>query len=80
MYRILAAKIQKNFETSNPAIILIIGLRQTGKTTLAKNICHGKKLQLFNFDLVSDQLEFANQNRHSLADFAERYKDTIIIR
>lgn len=79
MYRTLAKKINQNFESANPTIVLIIGLRQTGKSTLAKNICEGKKYQLFNFDLISDQQEFSNQNRHSLADFAERYKDTTIL-
>lgn len=79
MYRILSEKIMTNFESSKPSVVLIIGLRQTGKSTLAKSVCNGKKYQLFNFDLISDQQEFTNQNRHSLADFAERYKDTIIL-
>ena len=33
---------------------------------------------LFSFDLSSDRKEFLDQNRHSLATFATRYKDTVI--
>ena len=58
---------------------MILGLRQTGKTTLAKNVCQGEKCQFFNFDLVSDRQEFFETNRHSLADFSERFKNQIII-
>lgn len=79
MYREVQARINKILNKSKPPIILILGLRQTGKTTLAKNICQGKKFQLFNFDLLSDRKEFIENDRHSLANFAERYKKHIII-
>lgn len=78
MFRQLAEAIIENLESKKPQITLILGLRQTGKTTLAKTVCKNKKFQLFNFDLVSDQQEFTESNRHSLEDFAQRYKDHII--
>jgi len=77
MYREIGQKIEKSL--NSPMAILILGLRQTGKTTLVKSVCEGKKCQFFNFDLVSDRQEFLNANRHSLADFFERYKDRIIV-
>lgn len=78
MFRQLSEAITKNLQSEKPQITLILGLRQTGKTTLAKTVCEGKKFQLFNFDLPSDQQEFAESNRHSLEDFAQRYRDHII--
>ncbi|MDO8592506.1 MAG: ATP-binding protein [bacterium] len=57
---------------------MIIGLRQTGKTTLAKEICSRFSYQQFNFDLASDRAEFFEQTRHSLSAFAERYRGQLL--
>src|SRR3989344_4226779 len=80
MYRTIAASIQKSLQQKEPPIVLIVGLRQTGKSTLAQSLIGTTPVQLFNFDLISDQAEFLNQNRHTLKEFARRYaRYTIII-
>lgn len=79
MYREVKQNIEKSIQGSKSRAVLILGLRQTGKTTLAKSVCEGKKHQIFNFDLVSDRQEFSAASRHSLTDFSERYKNQIII-
>ena len=79
MYRYISEDIKNALKAENPTIILILGLRQTGKTTLAKAVCSEKGYQMFNFDLLSDRREFERVDRHSLADFAERYKDKVIL-
>ncbi len=78
MYREILKKVKKTISAKNAPIVIVLGLRQTGKTTLAKSACAGKKFQIFNFDLLSDRQEFEKTNRHSLADFASRYKGKII--
>lgn len=79
MYRLLTYKIDHILSNNTPPIIMLLGLRQTGKTTLAKNILKNRKYQSFNFDLYSDRQEFVDQNRHSLELFAQRYKNQIIL-
>lgn len=79
MYREISEQIKKIIKEPKPRIVLILGLRQTGKTTLAKAVCEGEKYQFFNFDLISDRQEFSQSNRHFLADFSERFKNQIII-
>lgn len=80
MYRTIAASIQQTLKQNHPPIVLIVGLRQTGKSTLAQSLVSSTPVQLFNFDLISDREEFLNQNRHTLAEFARRYaQHTIII-
>lgn len=79
MYREISQSIKKFIKKSETRVILILGLRQTGKTTLAKNICEKEKCQIFNFDLISDRQEFSEVNRHSLADFSQRFKNRIIV-
>jgi predicted AAA+ superfamily ATPase len=94
MFREITNKIQGLLDQGKPPIILLLGLRQTGKTTLAKNLVNlpvashresssngvkDRKYQFFNFDLPSDQQEFLEQNRHSLELFAQRYKGYTIV-
>ena len=79
MYRVIKSQIEKHLKKPKARAVLILGLRQTGKTTLAKAVCEGKKHQIFNFDLISDRQEFSDANRHSLADFSKRFKNQIII-
>lgn len=78
MYRRIANEVQKQLTSGALPVILLLGLRQSGKTTLAKAITQGIPTQTFNFDLVSDRKEFSEQSRHSLALFAKRYADHII--
>jgi predicted AAA+ superfamily ATPase len=54
-------------------------MRQVGKSTLATKIAEGNDFVRFNFDLISDQSDFCNQNRHDLSLFAEKYKNKLII-
>lgn len=79
MYRIILEKIKKILEKDNPPIILILGLRQTGKSTLAQTVSRDKPVVKFDFDLLSDINEFTRQNRHSLALFAKKYAQHILI-
>ena len=79
MYREITKKIQNILGQKKSPIVLLLGLRQTGKTTLAKNISKKQKIQLFNFDLQSNQQEFLNPDRHSLELFSQRYKGYIIV-
>lgn len=79
MYREIGQQIKKFIQDPKPRIVLLLGLRQTGKTSLVKAICEKEKHQIFNFDLVSDRQEFSQSNRHSLADFSEHFGNKIII-
>ncbi|MBI4034855.1 MAG: ATP-binding protein [Candidatus Chisholmbacteria bacterium] len=80
MYRQVFGRLEKLLVREKPPVILILGMRQAGKTTLAENL--GKTVGeyvRFNFDLVGDRREFVGQDRHSLALFAQRYKGKLII-
>jgi predicted AAA+ superfamily ATPase len=79
MYRDIKQQIEKYVQSKKGLVVLILGLRQTGKTTLVRTICEGKKCQIFNFDLVSDRAEFSDVSRHTLAGFFERYQGKIIV-
>src|SRR3990170_6121938 len=79
MYRVILEKVRSYIFSENPPIILILGLRQVGKSTLVQTICKDRPFARFNFDLVSDISEFTNQDRHSLGLFARKYKDQVII-
>ena len=79
MYRLILPQIQKELASKKPQIVLILGMRQTGKTTLAKTAVGGKDHLFFNFDLAGDRSEFLDQDRHRLKFFAERNKDKIIV-
>ena len=79
MFRQLQAPLKNLFYQEKGPIILILGMRQVGKSTIALSLVEKRKYVRFDFDLVSDRLEFVNQNRHDLALFAEKYKDSIVI-
>lgn len=79
MYRIILPQILKELRLQKPQIILILGMRQTGKTTLAKTAVSDREYVFFNFDLAGDRAEFLDQNRHRLRLFAERNKDKIVV-
>ena len=79
MYRQIQANLAKLLSTQKSPIILILGMRQVGKSTLAVNIAGDLEFARFNFDLMSDRADFNNQNRHDLGLFAEKYKNKIII-
>lgn len=80
MFRRISARLEELLGQAKPPVILILGMRQVGKSTLALNL--GDKMGgyvRFNFDLVGDRQEFVGQDRHALAIFAEKYKNNIII-
>lgn len=80
MYRKLQESLQSLLYQKKAPILLIMGMRQVGKSTLAINLAKKKGSYVrFNFDLLSDISEFNNQDRHSLALFAEKYKNNLII-
>ncbi len=79
MYRQIQAQLTNLLKDKKSPIILILGMRQVGKTTLATNIAGNFEFVRFNFDLLSDRDEFNNQNRHDLFLFAEKYKNKVII-
>lgn len=79
MHRTILPQILKELSSEKPQIILILGMRQTGKTTLAKTIVTNKDHVFFNFDLAGDKAEFLDQNHHRLRLFAERNKDKIVV-
>lgn len=78
MYREITRQIKETLEQNRSPIILVLGLRQTGKSTLVTNLLSNMPHQRFSFDLATDQKEFLDQNRHSLADFAKRYRNTVV--
>jgi predicted AAA+ superfamily ATPase len=80
MYRQVFVKLEKLLAQNKPPVILILGMRQVGKSTLAQNL--GKstgECVRFNFDLIGDRREFVDQDRHTLALFAQKYKGKLII-
>lgn len=79
MYRQIQSSLANQIDQPNSPILLIMGMRQVGKSTLAQSLVEGKNSVKFNFDLQSDRLEFSKQDRHGLALFAEKYKDNIVI-
>ena len=81
MYRQVLATLTQAWQGERRPILLILGLRQTGKSTLAETFCRqsNRPFVRFNFDLLSDINEFTSQDRASLALLADRYRDQIVI-
>src|SRR3989344_830450 len=79
MFRQISKSLSDLLDQNTPPIILVLGMRQVGKSTLALNLVKNSKYVRFNFDLPSDRLEFINQNRHDLSNFSEKYKEHIIV-
>lgn len=80
MFRQIEKSLQAQISQNKAPILIITGMRQVGKTTLALNLAKsfGNYIH-FNFDLLSDASEFNNQDRHSLAIFAEKYKGSLVV-
>lgn len=73
MYRTVYTQIQDILKSTWRPIVLLLGPRQTGKTTLAESLAHPSKTVRFNFDLVDDIRRFAAFDRPSLNTFATTY-------
>lgn len=79
MYRLVYEPLERLLRQKKPPIILILGLRQVGKSTLAMSLGDKKGYVRFNFDLVGDRQEFIHQDRHTLALFAQKYHGKLVI-
>lgn len=79
MYRQIKAEIENILSSSWKPIILILGPRQTGKTTLAESIVDKNRLIRFNFDLVEDIQQFKSLDRTSLDLFAKNNHGKYVI-
>lgn len=79
MYRQVYEGLSKLLNQDRPPIILILGLRQVGKSTLAQSLGEGAGYVRFNFDLVGDRQEFGSQDRHSLAVLAQKFGKRVVI-
>lgn len=73
MYRTVQSQIQQVLEGTWCPIVLLLGPRQTGKTTLAESLVRPLKNVRFNFDLIDDIRRFSAFDRESLDVFATTY-------
>lgn len=79
MYRILSEEIKKRITGKKSPIIVILGLRRTGKTTLTKTVLKGQKHVFFSFDLLSDRSYFSTLDRFTLEEFNTNYHDHYVV-
>lgn len=81
MYRLLLQSLKEAWTGQRHPILLILGLRQVGKSTLAQTFCQElhRPFTRFNFDLLADISEFNLRDRSALDFFAQRYQNQIII-
>ena len=79
MYRQVYEPLKQLLGQKKSPIILILGLRQVGKSTLAMSLGEKRGYVRFNFDLIGDRQEFVHQDRHTLALFAKKYQEKLII-
>lgn len=79
MYRQVGEEIKHVLESAWMPIILILGARQVGKTTLAESLVPASDQVRFNFDLLEDAARFSRQGKDELALFSRRYQDKTII-
>lgn len=79
MYRQVTSQIEKILNSSWKPIILLLGLRQVGKSTLARSLIPQQEQINFNFDYRLDIETFIQKNRHDLAVFAENNQGKTII-
>lgn len=79
MYRQVLDFLSESLVQSKPPIILILGMRQVGKTTLAKTLVGGREYKRFNFDIVEDRRIFTRPTQHELDDFFKQNRGKIIV-
>lgn len=79
MYRQIKSQIENLLAGSWKPIILILGPRQVGKSTLARDLAPQDQQLIFNFDYRLDIETFTGKNRHDLATFAENNQGKTII-
>lgn len=71
MFRQVHTEIKRVLESEWKPIILILGARQTGKTTLARSLADPKDSIRFDFDILDDISRFSSMDRESLHLFAK---------
>lgn len=79
MYRQVTSQIEKILNSSWKPIILLLGPRQVGKSTLARSLIPQQEQINFNFDYRLDIETFIQKNRHDLAVFAENNQGKTVI-
>ncbi|MBI5358041.1 ATP-binding protein [Candidatus Amesbacteria bacterium] len=79
MFRQVQADIKKVLESKWKPIILILGARQTGKTTLARSLTDPKDSIRFDFDILDDINRFSSMDRESLHLFAKANQGKYIL-
>lgn len=79
MFRQVQEDIKKVINSSWGPIILILGARQTGKTTLAKSLANPQETIHFDFDLLDDIHRFSNMDRESLHLFAQTNQNKYVL-
>lgn len=79
MFRQVKSGLEQLFNAPRPPIILILGLRQTGKSTLATTLVANRPHVRFNFDLLADQQTFVKPSRHDLTLFHRQHNGQIVI-
>lgn len=79
MYRQVTSQIEKILNSSWKPIILLLGPRQVGKSTLAHSLIPQQEQINFNFDYRLDIETFIQKNRHDLAVFAENNQGKTVI-
>ena len=71
MFRQVGEDIKKVLNSQWRPIVLILGARQTGKTTLARSFVNPQEAIRFDFDILDDINRFSSMDRESLHLFAK---------
>lgn len=79
MFRHVQGDIQRVLTSQWKPIVLILGARQTGKTTLAKSLADPRDTIHFDFDLLDDIHRFSSMDRESLHLFVKANQGKLIL-
>jgi predicted AAA+ superfamily ATPase len=79
MFRQVQEDIKKVLNSEWRPIVLILGARQTGKTTLARSLAEPHETIRFDFDILDDINRFSNMDRESLHLFAITNREKYIL-
>lgn len=79
MYRQIRGELSRLIDSERQPVILVLGMRQAGKTTLVKDIVGVQRGVYYNFELLPDRQYWSDQSRHRLEQVAARHKDKIVV-
>ena len=79
MYRQILDFLSESLAQSKPPIILILGMRQVGKSTLAKALVERREYKRFNFDIVEDRKMFIRPTQHELDEFYRQNQGKVVV-